>query len=542
MTSRNISRLSRRGFLTALGGLGGAAAVYHGLVTLGLLRVPSAQAAIPDFGHGIGEGRRVLILGAGVAGLCSAWQLARAGFDVRVIEANNRVGGRSLTVRPGDSYQEVDGPRLTCAFDEGLYLNAGPGRIPHHHTTVLEYCRRLGVQMEPYIFLSRGNLLQSDAAFNGEPLPMGRIDADLRGQIAEMLSKVSDDAGLDAPLGAADRRTFREMLAQFGDLRRLPDGQQVYRGSWRAGYAVPPGAGRQPGVYWPHLHIDEILQSGLWDPQLFNELSHYWQSSLMQPVGGMDMIVRGFLDAEVPGGKRVRDLVTVSSPVAAVTNLPGGGVEVRHGDETSVGDFAISTMAPSLLAGIGNNFSQEYAEALRGMVDVAACKVGWQAKRRFWETDHRIYGGISWTKHLISQIWYPSEGFLGDTGVLTGTYNSGTAAEAFGALPHEERLRTALEGGEKLHPGFSQEVYVERGLSIAWHKMPHFAGGWVSDIATGNQAAYNRLTLPEGAVYQAGDFLSYLSGWKEGALRSAHLATEAIVRRAVGTPALRRAG
>ncbi len=77
--------LTRRGFLTRLAAIGGAGAVYHGLTTLGLLAVPPAYAGIPAYPATIGQGRRVVILGAGMAGLTAALLLSRAGFEVKII-------------------------------------------------------------------------------------------------------------------------------------------------------------------------------------------------------------------------------------------------------------------------------------------------------------------------------------------------------------------------------------------------------------------------------------------------------------------------
>ena len=100
---------TRRRFLQGLGALGGAAAVYHGAGALGLLKMKSAQAAMADYPAGTGAGHSVVVIGAGVAGICAAWHLARAGFAVTVLEANARAGGRNFTIRDGESFAVVDG-------------------------------------------------------------------------------------------------------------------------------------------------------------------------------------------------------------------------------------------------------------------------------------------------------------------------------------------------------------------------------------------------------------------------------------------------
>jgi monoamine oxidase len=528
--SDNGPRLTRRRFFELLGAAGGAAAVHHGLTSLGLLDSAPAQAATLNLPPDLGHGRRVVVLGAGMAGLCAAYELATAGFDVTVLEAAARIGGRSLTVRRGDSYQEIDGPLLTSEFDEGLYLNAGPGRIPSYHVTVLDYCRRFKVEMEPFVFVSRSNLMQSDDFDNGRPIRLQRLDAALRGQVAEMLSKVSDQKALDRYFGDSDRETFLAMLRDFGDLTKLRDGSMEYRGSERSGFVVPPRAGRTPGTLPPDVALDDILNTRLWDNGLFNDLRLYWQSTLMQPKGGMDMIWKGFLRQRLPDGRSLEDLVRLDAPASRIENT-GSGVRISVGSDVIEAEYCVSTMAPTILARVENNFSPSFAAAMRDWRLVASCKVGWQARRRFWEENDEIYGGISWTQHRISQIWYPSDQFFSDTGVLTGAYNNGAEAVAFGDLSHEDRLQVALDGGERLHPGFSDWVHVDRGLSIAWQKMPHIEGGWSQYTHEINPGIYRQADIGEGNLILAGDFLSQMPGWKEGALLSAQRAVERIAFR-----------
>ena len=68
----------------------------------------------------------MLILGAGLAGMVAALELRKAGYKVKVLEYNNRAGGRNWTLRGGDSYTELGGATQKCEFDAGLYLNPGP--------------------------------------------------------------------------------------------------------------------------------------------------------------------------------------------------------------------------------------------------------------------------------------------------------------------------------------------------------------------------------------------------------------------------------
>ncbi|HLM59895.1 MAG TPA: FAD-dependent oxidoreductase, partial [Pyrinomonadaceae bacterium] len=70
------------------------------------------------------ESRKVLIIGAGLSGLVTAYELNKLGFDVTILEAQARAGGRILTVRD---------------FDDNLYAEAGAARIFHEHDLTLKY-------------------------------------------------------------------------------------------------------------------------------------------------------------------------------------------------------------------------------------------------------------------------------------------------------------------------------------------------------------------------------------------------------------------
>jgi monoamine oxidase len=156
-----------------------------------------------------------------------------------------------------------------------------------------------------------------------------------------------------------------------------------------------------------------------------------------------------------------------------------------------------------------------------------AGKVGWQAER-FWETKDQIYGGISWTTDPITQVWYPSSGFLGRKGVLTGAYMYGSSARRFNAQPLAERLRQAKEQGDKLHDGYS--TYVEHGVAIGWNNMEFERMGWAHEGDPEFAQNAKLLSEPQGRFHMAGDQLTYWSGWQEGALISAHAAVASIDR------------
>lgn len=581
---------SRRRFLKGLGGLGLAAAAYHPLVASGLWRIPRAVAQeLPTLPPG--NGRSVAIVGAGVAGLVAAYELRQAGWTVTIYEATDRYGGRSLTLRPADpaykewylatnpfvteaSYAdtipaEVKGARVpeqTADFEvvrqgDGyfeLFLNAGPGRIPTHHTGVLYYCRELGVELMPYIFVSDANRLQAEGLNGGNPVQIREFLYNMQGYLGQMLHAL-DEAALQGVDPAADERSlvlFKRFVSQFGDL----DADGTFTRTERAGYLVEPGAGDNPGVLREPLPMEALLEAdGLW-PGILNSDVYEWQTSLLQPKGGMDMIWQAFL-AQAPGGTRLLDLVQLETAVTGMDYDDDGRVRVTTqgpaGTRTETFDYVISTAQAAFMAQMdldGVTGGPEVIQALNSVLYMNGGKFGWQARSRFWEAaDTQIFGGISWTTNLIEQIWYPSDGWNGPTGMLTGGYiHDVNAVDAQGmiytaatgwnepfspdqipisqqnatiwaGLDQEARTAKALIGGEALHPGFRQNVYADKGVSVAWQNQAYQMGIGAQDVPGTRPDAYARLIEPidrNGRIYLAGDWLSYWSGWQEGSVRS----------------------
>ncbi len=94
------------------------------------------------------------------------------------------------------------------------------------------------------------------------------------------------------------------------------------------------------------------------------------------------------------------------------------------------------------------NVGATMSAAIGAVPYASAVKVGLQFKRRFWEEDDHIYGGITYTDLPIMNIGYPSTGFHGSgKGVLLGAYIWGLDAMEFTAMtpdrarPEGRRLR-----------------------------------------------------------------------------------------------------
>ena len=124
-----------------------AGGTYPAMLALGMLREAPVKPLPVEQN---GAGKKVIILGAGLAGMSAAYELTKLGYQCTVLEARNRSGGRCWSVRKNAVNTETGNVVQTAAFDEGLYYNAGPSRIPHHHQLTLHYCKELKVPLQVY--------------------------------------------------------------------------------------------------------------------------------------------------------------------------------------------------------------------------------------------------------------------------------------------------------------------------------------------------------------------------------------------------------
>lgn len=454
----------------------------------------------------------MLILGAGIGGLTTAYLLSKYGYHCEILEASSRAGGRNRSARRGDTIVERSKENGTtfqhCQFDEGLYLNLGPGRLPYHHRRVLSYCQELGVELEPYIMNTTGNLFQTTKGFVGQPQVYRELQNDARGYIAELLAKAINQGALEKEVTGKDRKRLLCLLKTFGALTD-PDKKEAvdcedscveseaelknlkYEGTTQDGCGKDPQGRPTPNVYYnceipKKTSLDELLKSEFWEQSFYDPFEFEWQPTLFQPVGGMDKIVEGFL-------RKVGHMITYNAPVVDIT-LSEDRVDVQYkvGARRDVksADYCVSNIPCPILSKINLfNFEDSMRDAIKRTAFDASCKVGWQSNTRFWESDHEIYGGISWTDDIIEQIWYPSNDYFSQKGTLTGAYiHNGPCpgkdehATEFGKLPLKERLKVARDGGARLHPEFRNETLIptEQGLSIAWQNVPWQEGAWAS--------------------------------------------------------------
>jgi monoamine oxidase len=518
--------LSRRALIHQVGRLGGIAAAYQTMAALGLLPVPHAYAGPPSLPPG--KGQRIVIVGAGIAGMVLAWELRKAGYAPLILEARTRAGGRNWSLRGGDEIRET-GSVQRVAWDTGphMYLNPGPARLPYHHQGILSYCRELGVPLEVMSNDNRGALLQSDTAFDGKPLRNREVVGDIRGYIAELAAKALDRDALTETVTPDDKERIRAMLSSFGAL----DKDMAYKGSGRAGYREPPGGGTQRGTPSDPLDLRAILDAGFWRSESnFGEGWHQ-AATMMQPVGGMGHIGQAF-------GRRLRGAVTYGAEVRAL-HRDGDGARIvwrdaRTGREQAMdAPLVVVTIPLPVLRTVPADFAPAIRAAIEAVDYVPAVKIAFQAERRFWELDKAIYGGISWTTRDITQVWYPSAGIHQQKGILLGAYIwSEEPGERFAAMPPAARLSAALTDGERLHSEYRR--HLTKGVSIAWKNIPFSGGAWAEWSRDARATHYAPLLKGDGPFLFAGEHMSYITGWQEGAVRSAHYTLQQIAARTRG--------
>lgn len=386
---------------------------------------------------------------------------------------------------------------------------------------------------------------------------------------------------------------FGELAPDTGKYQVSAGFEGFEDGRSRAGYTELPGV--SVGKIAEALSFDTLLESEFWSKTRFYQPSDFvWQPTLFQPVGGMDQVQKAFahhvealgcciyLNSPVKAVdydfEQQEYLITVSSP---------------DSDEVTVhrADYVFSNMAiPFLSKILSNNLQQtggsmglepkfksalhqvyaaqfepeKQATAQTGengyVARFLACtsKVGWQAERSLWQGSQvttcyndevqgdvygvpdsevgvvPIFGGISWTDHDITQIWYPSTAYHDKQGVLTAAYNFSQIAHDWGQLPIDKRLEKAREGATAFDHAFGKGLH--SGIAIAWQNMPYIKGGWAQWQALGEAdfatKQFNIIAQGSGVVdksgktsvpnfFVVGDQISSFPGWQEGAIASA---------------------
>ena len=445
--------------------------------------------------------KRVIIIGAGMAGLVAGYELARAGHDPIILEAQNRVGGRVYTLRK---------------FAPGLYAEAGAMRIPRVHDLTLGYCEHFRLDLRPFLM---GN-------------PKGLVHVGGRRMTAEQAGLTPDELGFSV----ADNERGRSASALWDDatkdLRAMLETDSV--AGWE--YIVREFDGYTLREFLEFKGFSEgaiemygvmnFVEAGINNAvtEEFREDFGKAYEDMQEIVGGSDNLPNAFyreLEERIRFGAEVHAIDQDTDSVTVHFKTESGRYSVT-------GDYAIVTIPFSVLRQVEvmTPFSREKQRAIRQLNYSASTKVLFQVSERIWETDDGIFGGATVTDLPIRRINYPTPDPTTKRGILLASYTWDQDAARWGAMDEETRLEEALDDVAKIHPRI-RDVY-EVGASHAWYD-DRFANGAFALFEAGQQTQLQAdIVKPEGRIHFAGEHCSLYHAWIQGALESGLSAARAI--------------
>ena len=457
---------------------------------------PETQATPRQgLGERAGAPKRVVIIGAGIAGLVAAYELDRAGHEPVVLEANQRVGGRVYTLR---------------GFAPGLYGEAGAMRIPRVHDLTLGYCEAFGLELRPFVMGNPRTLVY----VGGERMTAEQVEAD-----PSRLSFDLTDSERGRSFGAlwedsvADLRALLEEDEDAGWEQILREYDQFSLREFLESRGWSEGAIEMYGVM---NFVESDLDNSVIEE--FRESLGRNFEDMQEVVGGMDLIAAAFYAP-------IRERVRFGAEVLGIAQDPDG-VTVSYrtlaGRFTERGDYAICTLPFSILrhVEVAPRFSREKQRAIRQLNYSESTKILFQVRDRFWEREDGIVGGTTATDLPIRRMVYPSHPAAdgGDRAVLLASYTWSQDATRWAAMDPETRLEQALDDVAQIHPSVRDAF--EGGASHAWSTDP-FAAGAFALFAPGQQSQLQAdIVQPEGRVHFAGEHCSLHHAWIQGALES----------------------
>ena len=456
-----------------------------------------------------GARKRVLIIGAGMAGLVAAYELKRQGHDPVVLEAQHRVGGRIYTLR---------------SFAPGLYAEAGAMRIPRSHELTMEYCHKFELPMIPFVmgnpnalvFIGGERMTAHEANEHPERLPFNLAPTE-HGRSAGTLWEEA----------IADIRAMveNEGQAAWPEIVRQYDEYSLYE------FLKARGFSEGAIEFYAVMNFVESDLHNSFVEVLREELGGAYVD--MQTVaGGMDALPNAFyreLQEEVHFGAEVRAIEQDGESVTLRCRVGPDNISFT-------GDYVICTVPFSVLRPIEHRFSREKERAIRQLNYHASTKILLQVRERIWETDDGIFdGGATVTDLPVRRLNYPPSDRATSRGVLLASYTWGQDALQWGAMDEETRIEEALDDVAQIHPRI-REVF-EVGASHAWYG-DRWARGAFALFAPEQQTSLQQAILqPEGRVYFAGEHCSLYHAWIQGSLESGIRAAREIHEQPAVTPA-----
>jgi monoamine oxidase len=487
-------RASRRAFLKTLGGAAGLAALPAGAA-----RATGAPAADPD----------VIVIGGGFAGVTAARELEHAGLRTLLVEARNRLGGRTFTATVGDEHFDLGGmwvhwtqPHVWAEITRyGLPLVETPGAVPER---VLWWedgeAKEAGwLDLRP---------LLGEALCAREPAP----EAPLRLlQSLALMSAVMDE--FHEPAAAALPRPFDPF---FSDAWRDADTRSVRDRLDELGLS----GGRRAlleGVLATSCHgpLDQcsLVEMLRWWALPGRDLERYNDA-----VARFELRdgTRSLIDAIVAdGGFELR----LGAPVARVEQDDGGVRVVTERGERLRARALIAALPLNVLGRI--DFSPPLAPA-----KLAA------ARERHAGSGVKVYARVRGETPNLAAFAPESEPF---SMIFTGEAGAkGGMLIAFGTSAGKIDVHDAAAVQAQVRR-FMPQLEVTETIAYDWHLDPWALGTWCI-LRPGQMTRYlAALREPEGLVHLAGgDFALGWRGFIDGAIESGAAVAHQVIARLGG--------
>jgi len=513
-TSLDPGVTTRRRFLEQLGLVGGASLVMTAMNSWDLM---AGQAEGRPQLTGKPTKNKVIVLGAGVSGLVTAYELGKLGYDVRVVEARERVGGLNWTVRKGTEHQEIGATeKQVCNFEENLYVNVGPWRLPYTHTGVLGYCREVGVPVEIFVNEAENSYFYYEGeqygSLAGKRLRLREVKGDMLGHINELLVKAIDQNKLDMPMNAEDKDRFVKFLVSEGYLDPTTKTYKAIGESGRQAYDT-----------------NALLKAGIGNRFRSVPLTDGTQAApIFQPVGGMDQFPKGL--ARAIGAQKISLSMEVLSVRHDANGVKVAVLDTKSGKKSELAaDFCAICLPLPIIAKLDISFSPEMMTAVKAVPTSNSAKMGLQMKRRWWEEDDQIFGGHLYSNLPLGEFSYPSTGYFSKKGVILGLYANGPVGTLLDQTP-AQRVEHVLANASKVHPQIRTEF--ESAFGVWWKKVKYSEGGYATGAAHARHDQLSkiedRLVIGSAAVCPSSE-----PDWQEGAVSAGWQTVKTIHERAM---------
>jgi len=477
-----------------------------------LLPSERRQAPRPTTLQPSGVSRDVVVIGAGLAGLCTAHRLTEAGHRVTVLEASDRVGGRIRTVR--------------APFTRGLHAELGAMFILWRHELVRHYLDQFGLAMVPVepsppgtIFFTRGvRIGNPDAADAPWPvaLPPEEQQLGFHGMFAKYImptamtgiGDASQPGWPSADVLRFDRMSFYDFLASQG---ASPAAIAVLR----LGFFDMWGEGIETTSALAILREINLSVASR------QELTSNHDAAIPHAIeGGSDRLIQKFAEG-------LSDRVRLNAPVMRIEGDAGRLIAVTGGSgaRRTPADHIVCTIPYSVLRGVelAVPVSRRKQWAINRMQYSSAIRVQMQMRTRFWKAlnlppEANTDTILGWVNDQT-----PME--QSTAGILEA-YAYGESARQLARLPDDKRLDAVLTQLEAIYPGARANYEIHHFGS--WDDDPWAKGGYPTMIPGDLSTLFPFAALPEGRLHFAGDHTSGLPGYMEGALQSAHRAADEV--------------